>query len=297
MYSHEKIRTKDGKEIGISIYSPAQPDGKTMIIAPTGGVTQELYSTIATWFSQRGFSVITFDYRGVGRSAPEKLKGYAANMHQWAVQDIDAVILFAKNKYPLQEIIYLGHCVGGEIVGLAQASQYINKLVLVNSALSCRKLWPLRYRFRMVTLRFFVRMMSRWRGYFPGKKVGYSEDLPEGVMLEWANWCSSNNGLFDKFPDNNYRKLMIPILAFSFTDNWNTPMKAVQELLNHFSNACITWHHMKPTELGFDSIGHYGFFYSSAETPLWKMLLSWLSKDDMKKHDQDKSQAADLSAS
>ncbi len=282
MYSHEKIRTRDGKEIGLTVYAPEHPNGKVMIVAPTGDVTQHFYNPFATWFCQKGFSMVTFDFRGVGRSAPESLKGYKANMHQWAVQDIDAVILFVKNRFPKQEIVYVGHCVGGEIVGLAQASQYINKLVLVNSALSCRKLWPLRYKFRIVTISFFVRLMSRWKGYFPGKKVGYSENLPKGVMLEWANWCSSSNGLFDKFPDNNYRKLQVPILAFSFSDNWNTPPKAVQELLNRFSNACITWHHLKPSDIGRKKVGHHGFFYYNAEMPLWKMLLSWLNADERK---------------
>ena len=85
MNSHEKIRTKDGKEIGLTLFAPEQPVGKVMIVAPTGDVTQQLYNPFATWFCQQGFSVISFDYRGMGRSAPESLKGFNASMHQWAV--------------------------------------------------------------------------------------------------------------------------------------------------------------------------------------------------------------------
>ena len=282
MLSHEEIRTKDGKMIGITVYSPQAAKNRVMIVAATGGVKQEFYEPYADFFQKQGFTILTFDYRGMGRSAPKELKGFSANMHQWAVQDIDAVILYAKNKYPQQEITYVGHCVGGEIVGLAQASQFINKLVLVNSALSCRKLWPLKERFKIVAIRPFIRLLNRIFGYFPGKKIGYAENLPKGVMHEWANWCSKQNGLFDAFPDNNYRKLHIPLLAFTFSDNWNSPVKAVQELLNRFASACITWHHLKPADLNRKQIGHYGFFYPEMETSLWPMLLDWLNADERK---------------
>jgi predicted alpha/beta hydrolase len=280
MKSTSEIQAKDGTPIGITTYSPKHANGKVMIIAPTGSANQGLYQLFAGFFQLEGFVVITFDYRGIGRSLPGELKGFAASMQQWAVQDIDAVILFARNHYPMQEIIYVGHCVGGEIVGLARASQYINKLVLVNSALSCKKLWPLRYRFRIITTRTIVRWMNRWFGYFPGKRIGYTDNVPGNVIYEWVNWCCHANGLFDKFPDNNYRKLQIPLLAFSFSDNWNTPRKAVSELLNRFSGAMITWHHLTPSQAGAKKIGHSGFFNSSHEKTMWTRLRNWIHETD-----------------
>ena len=280
MQSNVEIRTKDEKKIALSCYVPDESNHKVMIIAPTGGLTKEYYHPFASFVKQWGFTVITFDYRGMGDSAPDDLKGYKANMQQWAVQDIDAVLLYAKNHFPNHEIVYTGHCIGGEIVGLAQASQYINRLVLINSALSCKRLWPLRYRFRVVTLKTAVKVLNKWFGYFPGKKIGYEENIPGGVIHEWSNWCSNANGLFDKFPDNNYRKLRIPILAFSFSDNWNTPPKAVQELLNRFSNAATTWHHIRPAEIGVKKVGHSGFFDPEMENPLWVKMIQWLNEGE-----------------
>ncbi|HEY6502762.1 MAG TPA: alpha/beta fold hydrolase [Chitinophagaceae bacterium] len=275
-----EIRTKDASKISLGIYQPEENIGKVMIIAPTGGETKELYDPLACFFRQQGFTVITFDYRGMGSSGPEQLKGYKASMQQWAVQDIDAVILYAKKQYPNQEIVYLGHCIGGEIVGLAQASQYINRLVLVNSALSCKKLWPLKYRFRIATMKTVVKLLNNWFGYFPGKKIGYEADIPGGVIYEWSNWCSNANGLFDKFPDNNYRKLQVPLLAISFSDNWNTPPKAVKELLNRFANSVVTWHHIRPGEIGAKKIGHSGFFDPQKGTTLWIKMMQWLNEGE-----------------
>ena len=280
MHREIEIRAKDGNKIGLSCYMPEDSIGKVMIIAPTGEMTKKFYDPFACFMRQKGFTVLTFDYRGMGSSAPEDLKGYRANMHQWAVQDIDAVILYAKNNFANSGIIYVGHCIGGEIVGLAQASQYINKLVLVNSALSCRKFWSFRHRFKVSGMKPVIRLMSKWFGYFPGKKIGYAENLPGGVMNEWADWCSMPNGLFDLFPDNNYRKLQIPLLAFSFSDNPHSPPKAVQELLNHFSAAYITWHHLKPENVGLKKVGHSGFFEPMMEKRTWEMMIDWLNKDD-----------------
>jgi predicted alpha/beta hydrolase len=280
MHRENEIRTKDGSKISLSCYAPEKSIEKVMIIAPTGELTKKFYDPFACFMQQKGFTVITFDYRGMGSSAPKDLKGYKANMHQWAVQDIDAVILYAKNSFANHEIVYVGHCIGGETVGLAQASQYINKLILVNSALSCRKFWSLRHRFKVTGMRFMIRLMSKWFGYFPGRKIGYAENLPGGVMNEWADWCSMPNGLFDLFPDNNYRKLQIPLLAFSFSDNPHSPPRAVQELLNHFSAAFITWHHLKPENVGLKKVGHSGFFDPVMENKTWTTLIDWLGKND-----------------
>lgn len=264
----------------LSCYAPEKHTGKVMIIGGAGSPTKEYYDPFACFFQEQGYSVITFDYRGTGSSAPEQLKGYKANMHQWAVQDIDAVILFAKNNYSKQEIIYAGHCIGGEIIGLAQASQYISKLVLISSALSCKKLWPLKSKFRIIAMKTAIRVLSRWFGYFPGRLAGLAGNMPGGVMNEWASWCSNPNGLFDAFPDNNYRKLNIPLLCFSFTDDWLCPPKAVQELLNRFSSSSITWHQLKPGEVGLKKVGHNGFFTPRMQTKGWPILLRWLAVGD-----------------
>ena len=280
MQAKIEIRAKDGKRIWISIYLPAKGNNKVMIVAPGGGLTKEYYDPLAYFFQQHNYTVITFDYRGVGSSISKQVRDSTVNIHQWAVQDIDAVILFVKNTFPQQEIIYVGHCIGGEIVGLAQASQYISRLVLVNSALSCKKLWPLKDRILVGGLQTVIRGLSKLFGYFPGRRVGISGDLPKGVMRQWINWCNNSNGLFDIFPDNNYRKLQVPLLAFSFSDDWHCPPKAVEGLLNHFSNSIITWHHLRPQDIGIRKIGYSGFFEPLMKTMLWIKMLKWLNEED-----------------
>lgn len=282
MLSKMPIRTRDGHNIWIAVSSPDKNNGKVIIVAPAVGLTKDYYDPIAYFFQQHNCTVITFDYRGIGSSAPKKLRGYVASMHQWAVQDIDAVLLFAKNNFPKKEIIYIGHSIGGEIVGLAQASQYISRIVLVNTALSCKKLWSPKDRFRIMAMKTTVGILNKLFGYFPGRLIGFSGNMPKGVIHEWAKWCDNPNGLFDSFPDCNYRKLQIPLLAFSFSDDWHCPPKAVEELLSRFSNAIITWHHLKPEEIGIKKIGYNGFFDPLMKTILWIKMLKWLNEEEHK---------------
>lgn len=282
MRSNNTIRTNDGTKIWISCYTPETSNEKVIIIAPGVGLAQDHYDVFASFLCNEGFSVITFDYRGVGRSAPQKLRGYRASLHQWAVQDINAVLLYAKNHCPKYELIYIGHAIGGEIIGLAPASQYIHRVVLIGSSLSCARLWPWQYKIKISGLKMMAKLSASILGYFPGKQLNSLGNLPRGVVFEWANWCDNASGLFDNFPDNNYRKLSVPMLAFTFADDWRCPPRAVKELLNRFENSTITWYHMKPKELGMKKVGHRDFFDASMAPALWKSVITWINKDDKK---------------
>lgn len=282
MRLNNTIRTNDGVRIWINCDLPEKENGKVIVIAPGVGLTHDYYYLFANFFCQQGYVVISFDYRGVGKSAPQKLSGYEARMHQWAAQDINTVLIYAKQNYPGQEIIYIGHAIGGEIIGLAPASQYINRIVLVSSALTCSKLWPLRDKIRMRIIKTSAKILNKAFGYFPGKALRTYGDLPRGVVSEWANWCDNQNGLFDNFPDNNYRKLNIPILAYTFSNDWHCPPRAVKELLNRFANAMITWYHLDPKEIGMKKMGNHDFFLPAVRSTLWKHLLEWTNNDHVK---------------
>ncbi len=279
MYSSSTILTNDGTRIWISCYIPENDNGKVIVIAPAIGIEQGFYHLFACYFSDHGYTVISFDYRGIGRSAPENLKRYKSTLHEWAVQDVNAVLLYARHHWKKKEIIFIGHCIGGEIIGLAPASQYINRMVLVSTALTCEKLWPWHHRVLLKLKKLKSRTLIKIMGYAPGNRLQKRMAIPRGVAEQMANWCDSDNGLFDAFPDNNYRKLNVPVLAYTFTDDWLCPPRAVKELLNHFANASVTWYHLKPKELGVKRVGHFDFFFLSMRTILWSSLLRWLNDE------------------
>lgn len=281
MYTEIEIRASDGNMVKADYYPPVRNNGRVAILASGAGVSKDYYREFAYFLTEKGYPVFTFDYRGTGATTENEIRKSDASMHQWAVQDMDAVILYANTKFPRQEIIFIGHCIGGEMAGLARASQYISKIILISSALSCKKLWPLKNRIRIFFLKKIILFLNKMYGFFPGKKIGFLGNLPKGVIKEWTDWCDKPNGLFDYFPDNNYRKLRVPLLAFSFSDDWQCPPKAVRELLNRFLEAEITWQHLKPADIGVKKIGHNGFFKQELKKTLWAYMAHWINKEEV----------------
>lgn len=270
------LRTRDGYSIGLTHFLPADKrEEQVLVVAPGAGMPQFFYRLFAEFCAREGFPTITFDYRGIGRSGNGTLRRFNTTLKQWAIQDLNAVLLFARNQYPTGSVTLIGHCIGGEIAGIAPASEYLNRIVLVNSALSSWRLWPLKDQPRILLLKLFAPLINAWFGYFPGRRLRFLQDMPQGVLRELSDWCNRYNGLFDVHPDNNYRKLQIPLLCFSFSDDWYAPPRAVSALLGHFSNTNTQWLHLNPKELGLPGVGHDGFFLPDCQ-PLWQLMLNWL---------------------
>jgi predicted alpha/beta hydrolase len=277
-YQPETIRTKDGKTISARIYKPKDEVNKVVVISPSADVTQEFYSDFAIFLSENKFAVITFDFRGTGLSSKSELKSFHANLESWAQQDLDALLCYAKNTFTKKELIFIGHGVGGEIVGLAAASQFISRIILVNCGLSCSRLRRWSEKIWIGTMKKFAKTVSWIYGYFPGRHLRILNNLPKGVMDEWIHWCNNENGLFDDFPDHNYRKLQVPLLVFSFSDDWRSQESSVKALLKRFSNACIQQYRIRPKQLGVRKIGHTGFFNNQFQKNLWQLLLNWVDE-------------------
>jgi predicted alpha/beta hydrolase len=272
----ESIRTKDGCKLAANVYRPDGEASTVVLIAPSAESTQDDYHDFSCYLSGYNIAVITFDFRGVGHSAPDKLRGFKATLKQWAQQDLDAMLRFTKQAFPKQELIFMGHGIGGEMVGLAAASQFINRIILVSCALSCSRLRNWKERVWLGSMKQFMKVVSWVFGYFPGRSLNVLNNLPKGVIYELINWCNNDNGLFDDFSDHNYRKLQVPLLILSFEDDWRTQQAGVKALLMHFEGSVFEWHHVSPQHLHTTYIGHSGFFRPQCRDNLWLMVKDWM---------------------
>lgn len=272
----ETIKTKDGTLLALTLYLPRTENNHVVVIGSGITMKQEGYKTLAGYLTEKGYVVITFDYRGMGDSGPACTTGFDATMKQWAMQDLNGALLYAKNRFVKKELIFLAHGISGEIAGIAPASGYINRMVLINSALTCWRLRPLRARIGIGMIKLVAPVLLLLYGYFPGRRFRYINNIPKTVMKELIGWCNNSNGLFDEFPDNNYCRLNIPLLAISFSGDAYMPAKAVTALLSRYSNAQIRWLHLSPDEFPAGRIGDNGFFLSDSSVVLWEMLDNWL---------------------
>lgn len=280
MKNLEEIRTKDGYKISLTNWVPEHSNNKIMIIGTSIAVTQAIYEDFAEYFCKQGFHVYSFDYRGIGRSAPKKLRNFRANLYQWATVDLDAILLHIKHRFPKKEIIFLGHGLSGEIVGLAPASQYINRMVMLNSTFTSERFRPLAYRIWMKGILFLGPILVPFFGYFPGKLLRFLQNVPLGVMHQLSVWYNNHNGLFDHYSDHNFRKLKMPILALHVSDDWLTPPFAAIALLERFPNASIKRLLLTPKQSGTRKLGHSGYFSIRQKSTLWLELIDWMNASE-----------------
>ena len=273
------IPAKDGFPLGATLY-PASGD-EVLIVSAATAVPQTFYRPFAEFLAARGVTVVTYDYRGIGRSRPRgPLRELQASMRGWALLEAAAVLDWAAGRFPGRRLSALGHSFGGQVLGLLPNGHLLQSSVLVASQLGYWGAFGRRDRPRAwFLMHVVVPWLSHALGYFPGSKVGLGEDLPKGVALEWARWCRSPHYLFDHLlPEERrgYDRFSAPMLAFKFTDDRFASGDSVERLLAFYRGAQPILRTVDPRRVGVERLGHFGFFRPQAGAALWPQVLHWL---------------------
>ena len=270
-----EIPTEDGTRLGATAFAVDGSDTALIVLGATA-VPAAFYERFARHVQQRGWSALTFDFRGVGRSRPERLRGYPATMSDWALIDLPAAIEAAHRRWQPRRLVALGHSFGGQVVGMLADPSRIDAMVTVSSQSGY---WGLqggseRWRTR-VLVHTLLPGLPRLLGYFPWSKIARGEDLPGGVARQWAGWCRSPGYLLDddSLPLERYEGFSAPILAYSVDDDdWGTA-RSVDAMMSAYSD--VERQHLVPRDEGVPAIGHMGFFRERCQ-PLWERSLDWL---------------------
>ncbi|RZA34879.1 MAG: alpha/beta fold hydrolase [Lysobacteraceae bacterium] len=253
----------------------------TVVLHPATAVTQAYYEPFAAWLAGRGFNVVTYDYRGTGRSRPHSLRGLKVTMSDWIDKDAAAVTRWAEARFPGMPLLAVGHSVGGHAIGLSPETARLQAAVLIAShAGATHTVLGLGERLRVrVVLRVLAPVLCALFGYMPGRRFGLGEDLPRGVMLQWARWTALPRYFFDDPGIDAARRMArveIALLVLAFDDDpWANPV-AVDMLVSHLKNASLERRHIDPHAAGLPAVGHMGFFRRRCEAALWPQVADWL---------------------
>ena len=77
------------------------PGAKAVVLVhPATAVTPRYYKPFAHYLAQLGCSVVTYDYRGTGRSRPAQLRGFEVSMSDWINADVGGATRWAAARYP-----------------------------------------------------------------------------------------------------------------------------------------------------------------------------------------------------
>lgn len=266
----------DGYVLSGTFY-PAADAGAIIIIASATGVPQRFYRRFAEYAASAGFAVVTFDYRGIGHSAPASLKGFQMDYRDWARLDLQAVVQrMSQHGLPL---CLLGHSYGGHALGLLDNHQLLSAAYFFGLGAGWHGWMPAAERLKVLFMWHLVApVLTRAQGYLGWSVLGMGEDLPLGVYQQWKRWCSFRHYFFD---DNTYPELKqqfaavnTPIKAVSASDDKWAPPRSRDAFIQHYSGSAFICQDVSPAESGCRQLGHMGYFRADAQS-LWPDVLAY----------------------
>ncbi len=266
---------RDGYTLAGSWWGPEDPARVVMINAATA-VPRRFYRHFAAALAEAGYGVLTYDYRGIGDSAPRSLRGFSARMRDWGMQDMAGALDWVRARHRGADISMVGHSVGGQLAGLLDNADEVDGIATFSAQSGHWRLQGGAQK-AMVALHMHLTFpaMARAVGYIPWSKFGGGEDLPAGVAREWARWCRDPRYLFGDptLPLHRYAAFEAPVLAYSFDDDdWGTA-RSVDTLMREYPR--VQRRHVAPAEVGLRAIGHFGFFRPGA-AGMWPDVVKWL---------------------
>lgn len=290
----EKIQltTSDGLQLAALRYTPQGKPRAVVVLAAAMGVKQDFYTPFAEFFAEQGMAVLSFDYRGMGDSVPpayrRSLRGFKADLFDWAERDYNAALLAARAWQPDLPLLIVGHSLGGQLPGLLPDNHLVDGILTVASGSGYwRENVPQLKRFVWFLWYFAVPVYTRLFGYFPGKKVRKVANLPTGVIRQWAQWCRSPYYVSDaagKPIRAGFDRIRAPMLSMSFTDDEMMSRKNIESLNACYRNAQMESRTIKPTDIDAQRIGHFGFFRPQFKSTLWQQALDWTAQRALEKN-------------
>ncbi|WP_395604342.1 alpha/beta fold hydrolase [Pseudomonas sp. B21128] len=280
-----KETAADGFVLGGFTWRQALPDTQrpVVIINAATSVHCRHYSRFAAYLFANGFDVITYDYRGIGESRLGSIKGLNASWTDWGALDFEAMLRRAQREFSGQPIDVVGHSFGGCAAGLGESGQVIRRLVTVGAQFAYWRDYSPEQRWRMFgKWHLLMPLLTLFCGYFPGKRLGWLEDTPAGVVRDWSTPTAryerrpSGRAMLARTGHLPFANLRAQTLAISISDDPYGTIAAIERLLNYFSHAPNTHLRIDPQDIGEQQVGHFAFFRSAYQATLWPIALNWL---------------------
>jgi len=277
-----RIVCRDGYGLTGQLWRPAPGRERGLVIVnPATGVLARYYHHYARFLAEQGFAALTYDYRGIGASRPARLRGTGFRWHEWGELDFDAAVTWARHRDPQGFLGVVGHSIGGFLPGFAPSAVKVDRFLTVGAQYAYWRDYQAALRAKLfVKWHIAMPALTLLLGYFPGKRLGWLEDLPAGVAHQWSfrgKRMEKSHPLAERETIlARFAAIRAPILAVGVTDDeFGTP-QAIHRALSYYKNAERSQLLLKPGDLGFDRIGHFDLFHLRHRDGFWPATLAWL---------------------
>ena len=277
------IAALDGYKLGSLVLTPEIKSRGVIQFHNGASAVKEFYLNFCSHLCDAGYTVIMFDYRGIGESRPDSLKNFKGSIGDWGMLDMPGILKWVNINYPNEKKFIVAHSMGGQIIGLMNNINLVDAIVSIGSSYGNWKNYSGKNKYiSAITLFGYFPIALKLFGYLPLKKLGKGEDLPLDAGKELMSWCKGNN-IHSKIMNQNkipnyYHDIKKSIKAYFLEDDNIATAKTIPMYKADFSNALLYIEIIKPSEVGVDKIGHYGFFSEKVKNKLWNKPLEWIEK-------------------
>jgi predicted alpha/beta hydrolase len=283
------IIAPDGFPLSALFGEPERNARGTVVISAATGVRKEFYLNFARFLVENSYRVLLYDYRGIGESAAGDIKASPIYMHEWGTQDMNAVINYLTDTCGFKDIIWLGHSIGAQLVGLLEKRDYVSKVISINAALGYWGYFPYPMKIVVWLLWHIIGpLLINIYGYGVMKKIGWGENLPRNVILEWRSWCMSKTYYMDflkhRLKASCFYNFTIPITAIYISDDYIANDKTAPLMKQFFPNAPYQLIKLDVSRYTYHKVGHTGIFRKRFADALWPWLLQTIHGETVSPH-------------
>ena len=281
-----ELRARDGYPLFAAQFRHrGQHDPADVVVFNAGGgLASARYLNFVRFLAAEGFPTLVYDYRGVGRSRPRRLRGFVAGLEDWAEYDQVAAIDFLRTRHPRARIASVSHSIGGLVACTASNAGELEQMVFISphtgywGDYATAWKWPMTLMWHAV-----MPALSRAMGYFPGRLVGLGDDFPLRFALQWAGRRKAEFALDASTPEGARSRaaleraaaLTAPCLAISISDDPFASETGVRRFLFTVPRAPVVRGEIDAKATVHGRVGHFGFF-SRRHAALWPMVTRFL---------------------
>lgn len=277
-----ELQCRDGVTLRGHLWQTETNGGSgVVIINAATGIQARYYHRFARFLAEQGFSVLTYDYRGIGASKTRSLRGCGYRWRDWGEQDFDAALRFALGQAHAGPVQVIGHSIGGFLPGFSHEGHNIFRMLTIGAQYAYWRDYSEFHRTKLFW-KWHVAMpaLTLVLGYFPGKRLGWLEDLPAGVAYEWSFRgqrmersypASERDDILSRFGS-----VTAPILAVGVSDDPIASLQAIDRTLDYYRSASKTRVLITPFDLGVEQVGHFSLFHERHRNDFWQQCLEWL---------------------
>lgn len=279
------LTAADGCELPARWWHGAQAQERSVLFIPAIAAPQGYLGPFASHLAERGWGVLTFDYRSVGAAKARAVKS-DATLDDWVELDLPAAAAEIKRRTGTQFLCVIAHSIGGQLFGQSPVRHLADGALLIGAQRGIPSLYKGLARLQVEYAYTIFPLLIRLFGHLPTSKLTLPERCSGQALRQWIKW--GRTGVFTNRAginvESRYHEYEGPLTAVTLPDDVFAPPAAVEALTRLYTNADVRREAVRARDYGVDHIGHFDFFQRRAPRALWEQAVVWLREMETAAH-------------